>query len=179
VILQNPNNLAQVGLAEALVPAQLDGRQPELRFTSSLLDMHVSWLIRFGAVKPDAAARSRKTVGTRAPYNRQAGNTSKLRLEWPSDIVQELTDVVANQILTVTEHQAAATNAPSLSALKSADGTPQLRATGQTNLRYPFQASTNLVQCTKIAVSTSLTGTLDFTPPASSSPQRFYRVQVP
>jgi len=54
-----------------------------------------------------------------------------------------------------------------------------LTATGQTNLRYVFEASTNLAQWTKIAVRTNLTGTVDFTPPASSLPQRFYRVLVP
>jgi hypothetical protein len=108
-----------------------------------------------------------------------ARNVDLLRIEWPIGVVQELTNVVANQILTVTEHQAGATNPPSLMASKSADGALQLTATGQTDLRYAFEASTNLVQWTKIAVRTNLTGTLDYPPPASSSPQRFYRVQVP
>jgi hypothetical protein len=102
-----------------------------------------------------------------------------LRVEWPIGVVQELTNVVANQILTVTEHRAGATNAPSLTALKSADGTMQLRAIGDTNLRYAFEASTNLAQWTKLAVRTNVTGSVEYTPPASSSPQRFYRVQVP
>ncbi len=108
-----------------------------------------------------------------------ATNVDLLRIEWPIGVVQELTNVVANQILTVTEHQAAATNAPSLTVSKSPDGALQLTATGQTNLRYAFEASTNLVQWTKIAVRTNLTGTVDYTPPPSPSPQRFYRVQVP
>ena len=55
----------------------------------------------------------------------------------------------------------------------------QLTATGQTNLRYAFEASTNLAQWTKLAVRPNLTGSVDFTPPVSSAPQRFYRVQVP
>ncbi len=55
----------------------------------------------------------------------------------------------------------------------------QLTATGQTNLRYVFEASTDLAQWTKIAVRTNVTGTVDLTPSAASSPQRFYRVQVP
>ena len=108
-----------------------------------------------------------------------ATNVDRLRIEWPIGVVQELTNVVANQILTVTEHQADATNAPSLTATKPANGLLQLRATGQTNLRYAFEASTNLVQWTKVSVRTNLTGTVDFTPPVSSAPQRFYRVQVP
>ena len=94
-------------------------------------------------------------------------------------MVPELTNVVANQILTVTEHQAGATTAPSLTVWIPATGPLQLTATGQTNLRYAFEASTNLAQWTKLAVRTNLTGTVDFTPPVSSAPQRFYRVQVP
>jgi len=56
----------------------------------------------------------------------------------------------------------------------------QLTATGQTNLRYAFEASTNLAQWTKLAVRTNRTGTLEFTDAAASHfSQRFYRVQVP
>jgi len=102
-----------------------------------------------------------------------------LRIEWPSGIVQTLTNVAPNQILTITEHQADVTNAPSLTVTKPAAGPVQLTATGQTNLRYVFEASPDLAQWTKIAVRTNLTGTVDFTAAASSSPWRFYRVQVP
>lgn len=102
-----------------------------------------------------------------------------LRIEWPIGIVQELPNVAANQILTVTEHQAGATNAPSLTASKSADGSLRLTAAGQTGLRYIFEASTNLGQWTKIAVRTNVTGTVTFTPPASAASRRFYRVHVP
>ena len=102
-----------------------------------------------------------------------------LRIEWPSGIVQELTNVAPNQILTITEHQAGVTNAPTMTASKSATGTVQLTATGQTNLRYVFEASSGLGQWAKIAVRTNLTGSVDYTPMASLSPQRFYRVQVP
>jgi len=102
-----------------------------------------------------------------------------LRIEWPSGIVQTLTNVAPNQILTITEHQADATSAPSLTVTKPVTGPVQLFATGQTNLRYVFEASADLGQWTKIAVRTNLTGTVDYTPMASLSPQRFYRVQVP
>jgi len=101
------------------------------------------------------------------------------RVEWPSGIVQTLTNIPPNQIPTVTEHQADATSAPSLTVSKPAAGPIQLTATGQTNLRYVFEASSDLAQWTKIAVRTNLTGTVDFTPAASSSPRGFYRVQVP
>jgi hypothetical protein len=55
----------------------------------------------------------------------------------------------------------------------------QLTATGQADLRYVFEASTDLAQWTKLAVRTNLTGTVEYTPPTSVSAQRFYRVVVP
>lgn len=103
-----------------------------------------------------------------------------LRIEWPIGVVQEIPNVPANQILTVTEHQAGATNAPSLTASKSGNSAVQLTATGQTNLRYAFEALTNLAQRTKIGVRTNLTGTAEFTDSATANvPQRFYRAMVP
>ena len=102
-----------------------------------------------------------------------------LRIEWPSGIVQTLTNVAPNQILTITEHQAGVTNAPSLMVTKPAAGPVQLTATGQANLRYVFEASSDLAQWTKIAVRTNLTGAVDYTPAVSSVPQQFYRVVVP
>ena len=62
---------------------------------------------------------------------------------------------------------------------KLAASPPQLTATGETNLRCVFEASLDLAEWTKIALRTNLTDTVDYTPPASSSPQRFHRVQVP
>ena len=81
--------------------------------------------------------------------------------------------------LPITEHQAGVTNTPGLTASKSATGTVQLTVSGQTNLRYVFETSTNLAQWTKIAVRTNLTSTVDFAPAASSVPAKFYRVLVP
>jgi hypothetical protein len=66
-----------------------------------------------------------------------------------------------------------------LTVTKPAAGPVQLTATGQTNLRYVFEASSDLAHWTKIAVRTNLTGTVDYTPAASSAPAKFYRVQVP
>lgn len=103
-----------------------------------------------------------------------------LRIEWPFGRVQELRDVAANQSLKITEHQERVTNAPSLTASRSASGAIQLTLTGQTNLLYVFEASTNLVQWTKIVVRTNLTGAVDFTDgPSTNSPTRFYRGGVP
>ena len=91
-----------------------------------------------------------------------------------------MSNVQGRQILTVTEHQAGVTNTPSLTASRPANGTVLLTAAGQTNLRYVFEASTNLAQWTKIGVRTNLTGTAEFTDSAANNiPQRFYRVVVP
>ena len=120
------------------------------------------------------ASRQAPRVGVIGPPSRPPH-----RIEWPSGIVQTLTNVAPNQILTITEHQADTTNAPSLAVTKPAAGPVQLTATSQTNLRSVFEASSDLAQWTKIAVRTNLTGSVDFTPAASSSPRRFYRVQMP
>jgi len=94
-------------------------------------------------------------------------------------IVQEFTNLAPKQVQTITEHQEEATVAPRLATTRTETGVVQLTLTGQTNLLYVIHASTNLMQWTKDAVRTNLTGTVDYTPPPSSSPQRFYRVQVP
>jgi len=85
-----------------------------------------------------------------------------------------------NQSLTITEHQEGVTNAPSLTASRSANGTVQLTLMGQPNLLYVFEASTNLAQWTKIGVRTNLTGAVDLTvEEATNYPQRFYRGVAP
>ena len=108
-----------------------------------------------------------------------ATKVDTLRIEWPSGIVQEIANVLANQVLSVTEHQEGATTAPSLAMSNLTDGAVQLTATGQADLRYVFEASTDLAQWTKLAVRTNLTGTVSYTPPISAAAQRFYRVVVP
>jgi hypothetical protein len=109
-----------------------------------------------------------------------ATNVAVLRIEWPSGLVQELHDVAANQSLKITEHQEGETRAPSLTASRLASDTLQLTLTGPTNLLYVFEASTNLLQWTKIAVRTNLTGAVDFTDRfATNHPHRFYRGIAP
>ena len=109
-----------------------------------------------------------------------ATNVDLVRVEWPSGLVQELRDVAPNQLLTITEHQEGVTNAPSLTAAKAAGGPAQLTLTGQTNLLYVFEASTNLVQWAKLAVRTNLTGKADYTDSAATNySQRYYRGVAP
>ena len=107
-----------------------------------------------------------------------AAQVDLLRIEWPSGIVQEISNVTGGRLLTVTEHQDGPTNAPSL-GMSLTDATVQLTATGQVNLRYVFEGSTDLAQWTKLAVRTNLTGTVDYTPSTSASSPQFYRVVVP
>jgi len=109
-----------------------------------------------------------------------ATNVDVVRIEWPSGLVQEFANVPVKQTLTVTEHQAGVTNAPSLTATRSTEGAVQLTLTGQPNLLYVFEGSTNLVQWTKLGVRTNLTGTVEFTDTwATKYAQRFYRGVAP
>ena len=108
-----------------------------------------------------------------------------LRIEWPSGIVQEIANLPGSQIVTVEEHQAGVTNAPALAASRLPDGGVELTLTGQAqagtaNLRYVFEASTNLAQWSKLGVRTNLTGTVQFTDlAAAKTPGRFYRAVAP
>ncbi len=109
-----------------------------------------------------------------------ATTVETVRIEWPSGIAQELKNVAARQILTITEHQEAVATAPNLTAAKTESGAVQLTLTGQTNRLYVFEASTNLVQWTKVAVRTNLTGSVELTDSvATKFPQRFYRAVAP
>jgi hypothetical protein len=102
-----------------------------------------------------------------------------VRIEWPSGLVQEIANVPVKQTLTITEHQAGAPP-PTLTATRLAEGAVQLTLTGQTHLLYVFEASTNLVQWTKLGVRTNLTGTVEFTDTwAAKYAQRFYRGVAP
>jgi len=70
-----------------------------------------------------------------------APSTERVRIEWPSGIVQELNDIPANQFLTVTERQQAVNAAPRLTAATN-ESELRLTLTGQTNRLYVFEAST-------------------------------------
>ena len=84
--------------------------------------------------------------------------------------------------LSGAEHQQpGATKPPSFTAVSPAtNGAVNLSATGETDLRYVFEASTNLVNWTRLGVRTNLTGSIQFTDiTATNFPQRFYRVLAP
>ena len=104
-----------------------------------------------------------------------------MRIEWPSGIVQTLTNVLAKQFLTVVEHQvpgAASLNFASVS--RSTNGAMDLSVDGSAGLRYLVEASTNLVNWSWLAARTNLTGNVQFIDTtATNFPRRFYRVSVP
>jgi hypothetical protein len=54
-----------------------------------------------------------------------------------------------------------------------------LTVTGQADLWYVLETSSDLAQWRKAAIGRNTTGSVQFTPPASSAPQQFYRVVAP
>jgi len=99
-----------------------------------------------------------------------ATNIETLRIEWPSDTVQEIQNVAPKQILTITE--------PSRLKPLSSNGVPQLILQGGRNLQYDIQTSTNLTVWSVLSTLTitNLNGTAlvtDTNPPVSD--RRFYR----
>ena len=111
-----------------------------------------------------------------------ATNADIVRIEWPSGIVQAMTNVAAKQFLTVVEQQQrGATNPCSFTAVtRATNGTVNLSSAGETDLRYVFEASTNLVNWTRLGIRTNLTGGIQFSDfKATNFANRFYRLSVP
>jgi hypothetical protein len=111
-----------------------------------------------------------------------ATNVDQLRIEWPSGLVQTLTNVAPRQILTVVEQQSpGATNAPSFNSIShSAGGAVDLSIAGQAGLLCVVEASTNLTDWTKIGVVSNATGAVNFSDTkATNYASRFYRASIP
>jgi hypothetical protein len=112
-----------------------------------------------------------------------ATNAETVRIEWPSGIVQTLTNVAPKQILTVVEHQVLGRVPSSFSftdVSRAGDGSVNLSVTGNAGLLCVLEASTNLVDWTKLAVRSNATGGLQFADlEATNYARRFYRVSVP
>ena len=95
-----------------------------------------------------------------------ATNVEVLRIEWPSGIVQELTNIAARQLLTIKE-------APRLIP-GSRGGDFQL--VGGKGVSYCIEATTNLVNWLCVALLTNAQATAPFSDPnAPAFPWRFYR----
>jgi sugar lactone lactonase YvrE len=97
-----------------------------------------------------------------------------LRIEWPSGLVQELHNIPAKQILTVTEP-------PRLIQVVRTNPTQiQLAVKSWTGFQYRVEASSDLVHWEGLGLVTNLNGTIEIDDPqASSSPHRFYRLALP
>lgn len=100
------------------------------------------------------------------------GNASKadvLRIEWPSGIVQELSNVAANQILTVTEPV-------TLEAL----GEGRIRILCWKRQNYEVEVSDDLDHWTSLGiVAADLNRPVVLDPDAAGHPHRFYRAKGP
>ncbi len=110
-----------------------------------------------------------------------ATNVDALRIEWPSGIVQTLTNVPAQQILTLVEHQAGVTNAPHFTLVsRSTGGAVALSVSGDPGLLYVFEASTNFLNWNWLGVRSNASGSVQFTDAqATNYASRFYRVSAP
>jgi hypothetical protein len=94
-----------------------------------------------------------------------ATNVDLVRIEWPSGIVQELSELRANQVLTVTE--------PVRLEMTKAG---ELRIRCWKGQAFDMEASTDLSTWTRITSSTNTTGTLIYADPnALQWMRRFYR----
>jgi hypothetical protein len=101
-----------------------------------------------------------------------ATNVNRVRIEWPSGTVQELTNVVSKQFLTVKEP-------PVLSALgRNEDGAFRLDLQGGRGLPYTVEHSTDLTHwswLTSFAATNNVMPVIDTAP--TSAPHRFYRAR--
>jgi hypothetical protein len=109
-----------------------------------------------------------------------ATNVDLVRIEWPSGIVQTMTNVRAKQFLMVEEHQGPS-SPPQFADLSWSPKTgSDLTVSGTIGFRYLFEASTNLVDWVWLGVRTNLSGTVQFTDRhATNAPVQFYRVAAP
>jgi ASPIC and UnbV len=111
-----------------------------------------------------------------------ATNIDLVRIEWPSGIVQSLTNVASKQFLTVVEHQELPDfgTGPETALTISTNGQPILLITGPLGLRYLVEGSTNLLNWTWLGSRTNLAGQTEFIDArAISLPHGFYRVRIP
>ncbi len=110
-----------------------------------------------------------------------ATNVDLVRIEWPSGIVQILTNVAPRQILNVVEHQARGAQPPVLSAVtRPPNGAVTFSASGDAGRVFLLEASTNLVNWMKLGVTSNGTGSVSFTDTnAAKHVSRFYRASIP
>jgi hypothetical protein len=102
-----------------------------------------------------------------------ATNVTALRIEWPSGTVEEFSNIVPRQYLTIVE--------PSLRGALAKDGKFHLSLTMSTNRVYQIQASSDLVTWTTLTNSTGSASykPIEFVDPEAPSTHtaRFYRMK--
>ncbi len=112
-----------------------------------------------------------------------ATNIDIVRIEWPSGIVQTITNVVPRQFLPIFEHQEKATGTIGLAIVERlTNGAIRLSASSSANpgLLVLFEASTNLISWTRLGSRTNLNGTVEFVDlGAMNLNRRFYRASIP
>jgi enediyne biosynthesis protein E4 len=110
-----------------------------------------------------------------------ATNIDLVRIEWPSGIVQKLTNVVPRQTLTVVEHQPNPGGSLAFAGVGlSTNATINLTLSGSPGAIYVLEASTNLVNWTKVGVRSNATGSVVFVDlKATSFTHRYYRASAP
>jgi hypothetical protein len=111
-----------------------------------------------------------------------ASKVTPLRIEWPSGIVQELSDVAADQHLTIVESQGDYPGSkPAIASVNFAtDGLQLTIQEPGAGWRYAVEGSTDLEHWAMLLARTSTGGTQSFTDTMTTNyPARFYRVIVP
>ena len=110
-----------------------------------------------------------------------ATNIDILRIEWPSGIVEAMTNLPPKQFLTVAEHQENAGGTIRFTGVERlTSGAIQLSASGNPGLLYLFETSTNLVNWIRIGIRTNLNGTVEFVDSSATNfNRRFYRASAP
>ena len=110
-----------------------------------------------------------------------AAKADVIRIEWPSGTVQDLTDVAADQSLTITEHQEYHGTPPRFHGVtSSAAGCQIVIGVPAANARYVLEASSDLRKWTKLLARTSVGGNHEFLDTRTADHAlRFYRLLVP
>lgn len=110
-----------------------------------------------------------------------ATNVATLEIKWPSGILQQFTNIPANQFLTLIEHAEYGGPRPAFAGTKIVTDGVQISITEPTaGARYILEGSTNLVSWTKLMARTSAGASAQFTDTRMANyARRFYRLQVP
>jgi hypothetical protein len=111
-----------------------------------------------------------------------ATNIDLLKVEWPSGVVQTLTNLPANRIMNIVEQQKprAARNPSITDVSRSIDGTMHLSVSGDAGYLYVVESTTNLANWSWLGVRTNTSGTFSYIDSKGTNQgDYFYRVSIP